>query len=135
MKADILSHVDQVPPALARFCARINGKPKTLKQIAKESGLSFKTAYWIALQPTWANVSFGEAMKFAAACGLDLLRPRRKLFYLRRACSSGEAGLKTLAGSMPVSYVVRQIKIIQQYEAKAATKHIIPNGRRAAKAS
>jgi hypothetical protein len=122
MKSNLISHIDQIPPSIARLCARMDGRPKTLKEIAKESGLSYRKANWIAMQPTWEDVKVGDAFRFANACDLDLLRPRRKLFYLKRAVALGTAGLKTLAGGLPVSYVVRQINIVKRHETKTTSK-------------
>lgn len=114
MKANLLQHLDQIPPCIARLCARKKAKAKSLREIAKDSGLSYQMANWIALQPTWANVKVEDALRFATGCGLDLLRPRKKLFYLRRAWSRD--GLKTIGRGLTQGYVTQQIQIRRDYE-------------------
>lgn len=132
MKADLLQHVDQIPPALARFCGRIEGRPKTIREIISDSGLSYRKVKWISRQPTWSKVKIEDAVRFADACGLDLLRPRRKLFYLRRAVKPGDVGLRCLAGGLPLSYIVRQLNIIEEYEATRPKRERTNGARRKA---
>ena len=114
MKEDLLTHLDQIPPCFARLCARSNARAKSLRDIARDSGLSYQMTNWIAQQPTWKFVTVGDALKFATGCDLDLLRPRQKLFYLRRAWSRD--GLRTIGRGLPKGYVHRQIRIREQYE-------------------
>lgn len=113
MKATPVEQFDTIPPCICRICARRKTRAKTLKEISSESRLSYRKTNWIARQATWAGIRLEDAQKFALACGVDLLRPRLKLFYLRRAWSGT---LSTLARGLSLEYVSRQIRIREQFE-------------------
>lgn len=108
-KKQLLDHLDQIPPCMARLCARTWGRAKTLVEIQKDSGLSYRKTNWISRQPTWARIRVKDAVLFSKACGLDLFRPRQKLHYLRRALA--QRSLKIIGRGLPHPYVVRQIAI------------------------
>jgi hypothetical protein len=129
MKSNLLQHLDQIPPCIARLCARRKAKAKSLREIAKDAGLSYQVTNWIALQPTWEHVSVGDALRFADGCGLDLLRPRKKLFYLRRAWSRD--GLKTIGRGLTQGYVTQQIRIRSDYEDSGKAPKTIGRPRKA----
>ena len=133
MKNDLLQHLDQIPPCIARLCARRSAKAKSLREIAQDSGLSYQQVNWIALQPTWEDIKIGDALKFATGCDLDLLRPRKKLFYLRRAWSHD--GLKTIGRGLKRNYVNQQIEIRREYEQKGRTTKTKGRPRKAAATS
>jgi hypothetical protein len=94
------------------------GKAKSMEEIARRSGLPLKRVKHISRQPTWANITIAEARAFSAACDVDLLRPRKKLFYLKRAFTSG--GAKALSGGLGLAYVRKQMAIRRQYDERQA---------------
>jgi hypothetical protein len=83
-----------------------------LREIADASGLPLGLVKRIANQSTWAGIKLDHAQRFAMACGVDLLRPRNKLFYLRRVLwHKGEHGIETLALGLTPTYVRKQIAL------------------------
>lgn len=115
MKKQILSQIDTLPPCLCRLVARMpGGRAKTLLEIKMDSGLSKRKVNWIARLPSWVNVKVGDMIAFAEACDVDLLRPRKKLFYLKRAFT--QTGLEALSRGLSVAYVARQIQILEEHD-------------------
>jgi hypothetical protein len=131
MKSNLLEQLDMIPPCICRLCARKSNRAMTIKEISDQSGLSVDTVEMISKLPSWEPVSLGYATRFSKGCGVDLLRPRKKLFYLRRAFS--ERGLETISRGLTVRYVKEQIRIRQRYESKdrapsgAAGKGMVPS--------
>jgi hypothetical protein len=87
--------LNRQPPAFCRFWARKNGgkKPMSHEDIARASGLSSARVRQISVLRTWENLPLRTIEAFAAACGVDLLRPGRirkfakqkRLVFLTRA--------------------------------------------------
>lgn len=100
----LLDHLNRFPPCLARMVARKqNGrgaKRLPLREIAERSGLSYGVVVRLSRQRSWDNVPIAVADKFMAACGIDPLHPKRKLWYLRRVMREPD-GLRILAGGAP----------------------------------
>jgi hypothetical protein len=115
MMKNLLKQADVIPPCICRLCARMRGgKAKTMDAIAALSGLDLKRAKHISRQPTWGNITLAEATAFSAACDVNLLRPRKKLFYLKRAFATG--GIAALSGGLGEAYVIRQLEIRRRYD-------------------
>lgn len=55
------------------------------RDIATASGLSKTKVAELSLKRSWEGVPIEQVEAFARACGVDLLRPKRALEYLRRA--------------------------------------------------
>lgn len=128
MKKQVLEQLDTLPPCLCRLVARVRGgRAKTLAEIKMDSGLSKRKVTWIARQPTWLNVKVGDMISFAEACGADLLRPRKKLFYLKRAYA--QSGLKALSRGLSPAYVSRQILILEEHNERMRMGSEKPTGR------
>lgn len=85
MKATLLEQCNQLPPRVCRALARHpNGRPKTTDEIAMEVN---RSNWWVldaSRSETWDRFTVADAQAFAAACGVDLLRPRRTLDYIKR---------------------------------------------------
>lgn len=83
----ILDIANKFPPCLCRYLARKNHghKPLSVREIAQKSGLSKSTVAELAVKETWSGVSIDTVVRFSQACGVDLLRPRDTISYLRRA--------------------------------------------------
>lgn len=131
MKSNLLEQLDLIPPCICRLCARKNNRAMTIQEISERSGLSTWTVDRITKLASWGRVTSLQAMMFSKGCGVDLLRPRKKLFYLRRAFN--ESGLETISRGLPPGYVKAQIRIRQRYESKdrapsgAAGKGMVPS--------
>jgi hypothetical protein len=85
MESSLLQHLDKLPPCLVRLIARDpehRGRRLSLVAIAERAGLSYGTVRRLSLKKTWANEPLKKIEAFSAACGVNLLRQRRKLFYL-----------------------------------------------------
>ena len=65
---------------------------------------------------TWENVRIADAIAFASACGVNLLKPRPKRFYLKRVLD-GPTPIKTLAGKATQEEYVT--KLLKHYAEKA----------------
>lgn len=92
-----LETLDQLPPICCRLAARHNHSLMSLRMIQDRSGLSWAKTKKISLMTTWESVTIGDAIRFAEACGVDLLRKRHKRHYLRRVLN-GPDPVATLAG-------------------------------------
>lgn len=108
MKENLLLQMDQIPPCVARLCAKHEDKPKSLRMIQKHSGLSYRKVCWISRQGTWARIRVWEAMMFAAACNIDILRPGTKMLYLKRAIRNGV--YRSIGRVYSKGYTLRQLK-------------------------
>ncbi|HYF35178.1 MAG TPA: hypothetical protein VD994_07830 [Prosthecobacter sp.] len=85
MKRTILEQFNQIPPRVCRVLARDHrGKALTRKQLAARSGLSEWFILFVSRLEKWDEVSVSSAQAFSRACGVDLLRPRRVLEYIKR---------------------------------------------------
>jgi len=80
----MLDHLDQMPPFLCVAMARVGTRRKTLREIAIESGLTYRKVERIARRLTWASVRTTDAGAFAKACGVDLIRQSEAREYLAR---------------------------------------------------
>jgi len=109
MKPTLIEQLDAMPPALTRLCAKKGFRRKSLAEISKEAGLSMRKTRWIARQGTWRPVKIGDAMRFAKACGVDLLRPRKSRFYLMRIWLRGPRGIRHLSRGIGLRYVMKQL--------------------------
>lgn len=82
----ILEKCNKFPPFLCRLVARkVHGRqPMTNAEIARKSGLSIANVDKLARARNWNHCTLKTVAAFAMGCGVDLLRPRRHLDYLRR---------------------------------------------------
>lgn len=82
----ILEKINRFPPFLVRAVARKNrGRDyMTLADIAEKSGLPVKTIQRISKKARWDDIPLAVADKFALACGVDLLRIRRHVEFMKR---------------------------------------------------
>lgn len=88
----LLERCDRLPPYLVRLVARSaskRGVPLTLHQIAAASGIPYRTVRRLSRQRSWGNVPIATADKFAAACGVNLMKQKAQLDYLKRLFSNG----------------------------------------------
>jgi hypothetical protein len=82
----IFEIANKFPPCLCRFVARKNHghTPMSHRDISAASGISKTKVAEISLRRTWEGVPINEVESFARACGVDLLRLKPTLDYLRR---------------------------------------------------
>lgn len=80
----MLSKLNKFPPYLCRAVARKRELPKTNMEIADDSGLSLSTVLRISKMKDWGEVTVAAADAFSRGCGVDLMRPRRHLDWLKR---------------------------------------------------
>lgn len=113
MMPDLLRQLDLIPPCIARLCARDGLRMVSLRAIHLRSGLDMDKVIWISRQGSWKKVTVEDAMLFAMACGIDPLRPRKKLFYLRRAMAAG--GKFLLGKGRRRAYAMRQLRLWQAH--------------------
>lgn len=91
--------IDRFPPCLCRIVARDpnhRGRRLSLHELSKASGLSYGAIARLSRKKSWGNVPPMMIDRFADACGVDLLHPKRKMQYLKRALKSPN-GYKSLA--------------------------------------
>ena len=91
--------LDEFPPCLVRLVARDPqhpGRRLSLTAIADKSGLSYGATNRIAVKRSWASVQPWMIDAFCSACGVEILRPAKRLAYLRRVLSDPN-GYKLLA--------------------------------------
>lgn len=60
----------------------------TVRELAERSGLPRSTVCAISKLTTWRSVAIGDAEKFSRACGVDLLRLRRHIEYVKHRMKS-----------------------------------------------
>lgn len=80
----MLDHLDNLPPFLCVALARVGYRRKTLREIATESGLSYRKVERIGRRLSWSSVKVGDAHAFAKACGVDLICQAKAREYLAR---------------------------------------------------
>lgn len=84
----LLETCNALPPFtvfyLARVGKRSQKRPK-LRDLAKASGLSFRTFTRIARKMSWDSVRLGQIEAFCKACGVDLLRQHAQKDFLRHS--------------------------------------------------
>lgn len=81
----LLEKLNKFPPILCRAVARKNRgrEPMSLRDIADQSGLALSTVCELSQRRTWTNATLETIQKFSAACGVDLLHPRRHLYFIK----------------------------------------------------
>lgn len=89
MKSSPTQQFNQLSPCLVRFLARDNRRLLSLTEISERAHLPVKAVRRIARLYTWDSPPLAASEAFAAACGHDLLRPRRNLQYLMRFLRTG----------------------------------------------
>lgn len=82
----LIETVNALPPSLVRALARTHRghRPMGDTEVARRSGLSRQTIWRLAQRTSWNGVPVDTVERFCAACGVNILHPRRHLDYLRR---------------------------------------------------
>lgn len=78
--------MNEMPPFLCRLLARRESGQRALShlEIAERAGLPKSTVADLSFKTSWADVRLDVASRFAAACGVDVLRPASQLYFFRR---------------------------------------------------
>ncbi len=86
MPQSILECLDRVPPCICRLLARTGRGRKSLSnaQIAVLASISKNTVHRLSNRTSWSGFTIDVIMRFSKACGVDLLKPKRQMDYLRR---------------------------------------------------
>lgn len=85
-----MTPLDRYPPFLCRAAARDASRTRamTVHEIAVASGLNERTIKRLSNRVSWSGVDVDVAFRFAAACGIDLLKlpqiSRRKVTWTNR---------------------------------------------------
>jgi hypothetical protein len=87
VKENLLELVNRMPPAMCRCCARKNRGYAFLstREMAALSGLARTTVAALSKKTTWEGVPVDTMVKFSLACGVNHLRARRQVEYIRRS--------------------------------------------------
>jgi hypothetical protein len=93
----ILDKLDRLPPCVCRLLARCrHGKGwrgLSHRELGQISKLPKSTIAELSFRKTWKGVAVDVVDAFAAACGVDHLRARRQITYLRtRSMTYTETG-------------------------------------------
>jgi hypothetical protein len=111
----LLEKLDALPPCLVRLIARDPkhpGRRLPLMDIAKRAGLSYGTTARLSLKRTWGNTPPWIIDAYCAACGVDILHPKRSLQYLKRTLSHPN-GYKLLANKSGAGSARSVLKLLQ----------------------
>jgi hypothetical protein len=83
----LLEVANRFPPIACRYLARKDHGWTAMshRDLASASGLSKTKVAELSLRKTWDGVPIDVVVRFSLACGVDLMRPKRTLAYLRRA--------------------------------------------------
>lgn len=83
----LLKIANRFPPCACRYLARKKHghAPMSHRDLAAATGLSKTKVAELSLKRSWDGVPIDQVEVFARACGVDLLRPKRAVEYLRRA--------------------------------------------------
>lgn len=79
------------------------------------------------MRSSWDKVPIGDAMRFAKACGVDLLRPRKSRFYLMRIWMRGPKGIRHLSKGIGLQYVIRQLRKLERSNSESSTMAAVGN--------
>jgi len=80
----ILDHVNSIPPFVCVAVARVGHRRKTLREISRDSGLSYRKVERIGRRLSWGSVKLSDADAFSRACGVNLLCQEDVRRYLKR---------------------------------------------------
>jgi hypothetical protein len=87
----LLEHANQIPPFICRFIARKREQqgdrrplvPLSHRDIAQRAGLPRQSVADLSRRLSWEGVPLDVADRFAAACGVNLMKPGNHLRALR----------------------------------------------------
>lgn len=82
------TRLSKVPPFVCAVIASNRRRKFDHAVIAARSGLSLRMVQRLAAQIGWDNVKLGVASRYAAACGVDLLRPWVVQRYMAESCQA-----------------------------------------------
>src|SRR5437660_1035509 len=110
--SNLTQTLDRLPPCLVRLVARDRhhpGRRMPLLDIADRSGLSYGAVARLSHKKTWSGTAPLVIDRYCAACGVDILHPRRALQYLKRTLShpNGYKFLANRSGSGSPKSVLR----------------------------
>lgn len=74
---------DRFPPCLCRLVARKGWTPMSTRDLAAKSGLSKSYVSNLSKRSTWKGIPIDVVDRFVAACGINLLSPKRTIEYLK----------------------------------------------------
>lgn len=79
----VLERLDRFPPCRCRLSARDGLGLLSTRKLAQKAGLKRSFVHDISLLTSWATVSVGVALAFSQACGVNLLKIKRRRYLLR----------------------------------------------------
>lgn len=83
----LLQTLDRLPPFVVYALARKGNHSKKrppLEELVAASSLSYRTFLRIARKLSWKTIRIDQIESFCGACGVDLLRQRDQLDFIRR---------------------------------------------------
>ena len=115
----LLSILNEFPPPVIRMAARSGrGKPMTLKEIARNSGLSLAMVTWISQQTSWAGEDVWVVDAFLRGCGYEFSELSKLRKYLRRTSESKARPFSHLSSN---KLTKRQLSAIARAAERAAS--------------
>lgn len=78
-----LEQFNRFPPCLCRLYAHDGSKPVSHEELSRRSGLSQSTIRDLSCTAKWDRVPMATALKFAQACGVNLLSTWRVTGFFR----------------------------------------------------
>lgn len=115
MVSNVTATLDRIPPLLCRMAARDKlhrGRRLSLMEISQASGLSYGAVRRLSHKRTWSNVPPEIIDRFAGACAVNLLHPKRTIQYLERALKSpnGYKNLSAKKGHQSPRAVIKMLE-------------------------
>lgn len=81
----LLDRINKISPKLCRAVARQrHGQPISHEDLGKLCGMTKWDVMRLVKKDRWDDVQIGVAVRFAEACGVDLLNPGKIRYRLRR---------------------------------------------------
>lgn len=110
----LIEQLDRLPPCLVRLVARNghSGQRLTLQALSQRSGLSYASLQRLSVRRSWRDVPLWMIDAYTSACGVDLLRPRAKLAYLRKVLNDPK-GYKKLASKSGSGCPANVLRLLQ----------------------
>lgn len=116
--SSLIESLDRLPPCLVRLVARNghSGHRLSLAALSDRSGLSYGAVQRLSEKKSWKDTPPWMIDAFCSACGVDPLRPRAKLAYLRRMLSdpNGYKKLSARSGAGSPKNVLRMLQTLSE---------------------
>lgn len=96
----LLERFDRCPPAFCLLVARKNrGRAAmTRRDLALVSGLGLRTIARYSGRVSWRGIALEDIQSFAAACGVNLLHPKKQIDWFRRRKRASWRGREKMVG-------------------------------------